>query len=126
MLSTVNLHPCTEGGKIEVTHSINTAKVELYETTVDWLRFTMELLLCIGAIHSVYAEFQDLLDSKKSRGSYLAYFSSVWNYIDVASITIHCVTIAMWYIYAWNLAPSFDPDIHYDIYKVRRCRLTSA
>ena len=107
----------TEGGKIEVTHSLNTVKVELYETTEDWIRFSMEILLTIGAIYSVYGELMDLLESKKTRGSYMAYFSSVWNYIDVASITIHCVTISMWFIFGWKLAADFSPNIHYDIYK---------
>ena len=37
----------------------------------------MEILLTIGALHSVYAELMDLMESKRTRGSYLAYFSSV-------------------------------------------------
>ena len=47
----------------------------------------------------------------------MAYFASVWNYIDVASITIHIVTIVMWFTFGWNLAAQFSPAIHYDIYK---------
>jgi hypothetical protein len=107
----------TEGGKIEVSHSVNTIKVELYESTDDWVRFAMEILLTIGAVHSVYAEVMDLVESKRTRGSYLAYFSSVWNYIDVASISIHIGTIFMWFTFGWKLAADFSPDIHYDIYK---------
>jgi len=107
----------TEGGKIEVSYSVNTIKVELYETTNDWIRFTMEILLSIGAIHSVYAEVMDLVESKRTRGSYLAYFSSVWNYIDIASIAIHVGTIFMWFTFGWKLAADFSPSLHYDIYK---------
>jgi len=107
----------TEGGKIEVSHSVNTIKVELYETTDDWVRFAMEILLTIGAVHSVYSEILDLVESKRTRGSYLAYFSSMWNYIDVASITIHIGTIFMWFTFGWKMAAEFSPDIHYDIYK---------
>ena len=41
----------------------------------------------------------------------------MWNYIDVASITIHVVTVVMWFTFGWNLAAQFSPEIHYDIYK---------
>jgi hypothetical protein len=180
--SNFNLRPYIQGGKIEVSHSVNTIKVELYESTDDWIRFGMEILLTIGAIHSVWAELmvgpgsycpllhlpvaassshfgtsylefngiicswlsttsvskpstafkwklvmmrvinvspysKDLVESKRTRGSYAAYFSSVWNYIDVASISIHIGTICMWFIFAWKRAADFSPEIHYDIYK---------
>ena len=107
----------TDGGKIQVSHSVNTVRVELYETAEDWGRFAMELLLTIGAVYSVYEEAMDFIDSKKEKGTYMAYFSSMWNYIDIASITIHLATIMMWYIFSWGRARAFEPDIHYDIYK---------
>lgn len=107
----------TDGGKIEVSHSVNTIRVELYETPEDWGRFAMEVLLAVGAVYSVYEEVMDFISSKKTKGSYMAYFASMWNYIDVASIAIHLATIIMWFIFSWSRARAFEPDIHYDIYK---------
>ena len=107
----------TDGGKIEVTYGIDTIKVELYETIQDWIRLAMECLLAIGAAHSVYAEIMDFMDSKKTRGSYLAYFQSAWNYVDIVSIFVHVLTIFMWFSYAWAMATAFAPSIHYKIYK---------
>ena len=51
----------SEGGKIQVSHSVNTIKVELYESAGDWVRFAMEILLVIGVIWSVYEEAMDLI-----------------------------------------------------------------
>ena len=107
----------SEGGKIQVSHSVNTIKVELYESAGDWVRFAMEILLVIGVIWSVYEEAMDLIHTKRTKGTYAAYFASAWNYVDVASITIHVVTVIMWFTFAFSLAASFSPDIHYDIYK---------
>ena len=94
----------TDGGKIEVSHSVNTIGVELYETPEDWGRFAMEVLLAVGAVYSVYEEVVDFISSKKTKGSYMAYFASMWNYIDVASIAIHLATIIMWFIFSWSRA----------------------
>jgi hypothetical protein len=107
----------SEGGKVSVTHSLNTIKVELYDTAADMSRLAMEVILCLGVAWSVYEELMDVFDTKKATGSYAAYFASVWNYVDVASITLHVVTIIMWFSYGFGLAANFAPDIHYDIYK---------
>ena len=55
----------TDGGKIEVTHSVNTIKVELYETADDFVRFAMEILLVIGILWSVYEEVLDMFHTAK-------------------------------------------------------------
>ena len=59
----------------------------------------------------------DFFETKKTTGTYSAYFASVWNYVDVASIGLHVLTIVMWLMYGLNLAAKFAPEIHYDIYK---------
>ena len=56
----------SEGGKIQVSHSVNTIKVELYESAGDWVRFAMEILLVIGVIWSVYEEAMDLIHTKRN------------------------------------------------------------
>ena len=63
------------------------------------------------------APLMDFMDSKKTRGSYLAYFQSAWNYVDIVSIFVHVLTIFMWFSYAWAMATAFAPSIHYKIYK---------
>ena len=107
----------TEGGKVQVTHSIDTIKVELYESDADMFRLGMEVVLYLGVVWSVYEELMDFFETKKTTGTYSAYFASVWNYVDVASIGLHVLTIVMWLIYGLNLAAKFAPEIHYDIYK---------
>ena len=107
----------TDGGKIQVSHSVDTIALSCTRPQEDWGRFAMELLLAVGAVYSVYEGLMDFINSKKEKGSYMAYLLSMWNYIDVASIAIHLATIMMWFIFSWNRARAFEPDIHYDIYK---------
>ena len=107
----------SEGGKVQVTHSVNTIKVELYDSDADMFRLGMEVVLCLGIIWSVYEELMDVFETKKATGTYSAYFASVWNYVDVASIGLHVLTIIMWFTFGFNLAANFAPEIHYDIYK---------
>ena len=107
----------SEGGKVQVTHSVNTIKVELYDSDADMFRLGMEVVLCLGVLWSVYEELMDVFETKKATGTYSAYFASVWNYVDVASIGLHVLTLIMWFTFGFGLAASFAPDIHYDIYK---------
>jgi hypothetical protein len=107
----------SEGGKVQVTHSVNTIKVELYDSDADMFRLGMEVVLCLGVAWSVYEELMDVFETKKHTGTYSAYFASVWNYVDVASISLHVLTLIMWFTFGFSLAASFAPDIHYDIYK---------
>jgi len=106
-----------EGGKVLVTHSVNTVRVEVYESEADMFRLGMEVVLCLGVAWSAYEELMDVFETKKQTGSYGAYFSSVWNYVDVASISLHVVTLMMWFTFGFSLAANFSPDIHYEIYK---------
>lgn len=107
-----------DGGKIEVKYENQTIKVQYYENWQDMIRFAMEIALAVGAIYSVYDEFVDfVMTRKKNDGNWRAYFESVWNYIDVASITIHLGVTVMWIIFSRVGCPRFDPSIHYKIYK---------
>ena len=107
-----------DGGKIEVKYENQTIKVQYYENWQDMIRFAMEIALAVGAIYSVYDEFVDfVMTRKKNDGNWRAYFESVWNYIDVVSITIHLGVTVMWIIFSRVGCPRFDPSIHYKIYK---------
>ena len=102
-----------DGGKIEVKYENQTIKVQYYENWQDMIRFAMEIALAVGAIYSVYDEFVDfIMTRKKNDGNWRAYFESVWNYIDVASITIHLGVTVMWIIFSRVGCPRFDPSIH--------------
>ena len=90
-----------DGGKIEVKYENQTIKVQYYENWQDMIRFAMEIALAVGAIYSVYDEFVDfIMTRKKNDGNWRAYFESVWNYIDVMSITIHLGVTVMWIIFS--------------------------
>lgn len=107
-----------DGGKIEVKYENTTIKVQYYENWQDMIRFVMEIALAVGAVYSVYDEFVDfIMTRKKNDGNWRAYFESVWNYIDVASITIHLGVTIMWITFSRIGCPRFDPSIHYKIYK---------
>ncbi len=107
-----------DGGKIEVKYENTTIKVQYYENWQDLIRFVMEIALAVGAVYSVYDEFVDfIMTRKKNDGNWRAYFESVWNYIDVASITIHLGVTIMWITFSRIGCPRFDPSIHYKIYK---------
>ena len=60
----------SEGGKVQVTHAVNTIKVELYDSDADMFRLAMEVVLCLGVIWSVYEELMDVFETKKATGTY--------------------------------------------------------
>ena len=55
-------------------------------------------------------------------GHLMDYFASVWNYIEVSSITLHIACIAMW---VWQVEElrTFDTEQRYDVWTRSMSRL---
>mmetsp|Transcript_38784 Transcript_38784/g.53872 ORF Transcript_38784/g.53872 Transcript_38784/m.53872 type:complete len:1579 (-) Transcript_38784:245-4981(-) len=111
----------TVAGKIEISHSIQAVRVELYETSEDYIRLAMEIVLAIGSIVALALELLELFESQQKYGTVQAYFRSAWNYVDVLSISIQiaCVVI-WWWSYVYSNASQFSvsekPGGRYDVY----------
>eukprot|EP00238_Polyblepharides_amylifera_P010194 CAMPEP_0196599430 /NCGR_PEP_ID=MMETSP1081-20130531/94852_1 /TAXON_ID=36882 /ORGANISM="Pyramimonas amylifera, Strain CCMP720" /LENGTH=1166 /DNA_ID=CAMNT_0041925201 /DNA_START=11 /DNA_END=3511 /DNA_ORIENTATION=+ len=111
----------TVAGKIEISNSIEAVRVELYETTQDFIRLGMEVALAIGALVAFSLEMKELVESHQKYGTVQAYFRSAWNYVDLLSIglQIACITI-WWWSYVYNNASQFSvsdsPGGRYEVY----------
>jgi len=110
----------TESGKIEIVHSIQAVRVELYVHTGDFVRAGMEVLLAIGSVVALALELLELFESKQKYGTVKAYFRSGWNYVDLVSITIQIICMVMWGLFVLVHAETFEisdkPGGRYDVY----------
>jgi len=107
------------GGTIQMSYRIVSVRVSLYETTADWVRFAMEIILNLFVVYQIYSEGQDLLVAKREHGTYKAYFRSAWNYIDCASIAINVASCIIWWIYSVKMCGDFNAQIRYNVYTPR-------
>ena len=39
---------------------------------------------------------RELRDCKRTTGSYLSYFKRLWNWVDITSLTLQWVGVALW------------------------------
>mmetsp|Transcript_39231 Transcript_39231/g.47511 ORF Transcript_39231/g.47511 Transcript_39231/m.47511 type:complete len:1596 (-) Transcript_39231:688-5475(-) len=94
-------------GKIEISHSIQAIRVELYETTNDLIRMAMEIILACLSVAALIIELTELVDSHKKYGTVKAYFRSAWNYLDLLSIAIMIACCITWWTFVLKFADPF-------------------
>lgn len=106
-----------EGGAIQVSHSTNSLRLDLYSGSEgDNLRLAGEIILAILILVSLAVETLDLVETTRAAGTVAAYFASVWNYIDVASLAIFVTTTVIWWSTYFNHTSRFSPSETYDVY----------
>jgi len=107
-------------GKIEIKHSIQAVRVELYTNTQDKIRLAMEIMMAVFSVMALALELSELIESRQKYGTIKAYFRSAWNYVDLLSITIQIVCVIYWWIFVFAYALPFDvsdkPGGRYDVY----------
>ena len=77
-------------GRVKRQIQVDTVNLELHSTPTDTLRTTLEQVVLLFVLFTGFGEIQDLC----SMG--LGYFSSFWNYVDLANILLFLVCYAEW------------------------------
>jgi len=67
--------------------TVESAHMELYETKQDLVLMALELLLLVLIYQQVAAEVLDFKDTVSEKGL-RGYFNSIWNYLDIISLSL--------------------------------------
>jgi len=79
------------------------------------VRRVFEAIFCASCLFTLSIELFQLCAAVWKDGHPGAYFSSVWNYIELASIGMHIGTILMWVLHV-EAVRKFDAKLSYDVY----------
>jgi len=79
------------------------------------VRRVFEAIFCASCLFTLSIELFQLCAAVWKDGHPGAYFSSVWNYIELASIGMHIGTILMWVLHV-EAVRKFDTKLSYDVY----------
>ena len=113
----------TEGGNILVEYSAEAANSQPYWYDSDDngaqraynLRIIFESIFVLLVFGTLVIEVVELIQCVIATGSVKGYFASIWNYVDVFSIALFCVSIAMWGAMVTQFN-KFDTLHRYDVY----------
>ena len=105
-------------GKVAVSEKIRIVDVNTYNNTSEvGFRFFLELIFILAMIFESIWEFAELVQARLHRGSFLLYFKSLWNYIDVVTIIMQFVQIGMWIDLNAHYTINFAPQRRYAVYE---------
>ncbi|CAI5979874.1 unnamed protein product, partial [Closterium sp. NIES-65] len=104
------------GGKIAVTYNVDPVDVELYSSSADWVRLTVSVLYVCAVVWNLIEELVEAFQCWLETGRITSYFRTLWNWLDVLSLTIQFIGIIMWFIISVQMAGGFQVQPRYDIY----------
>jgi hypothetical protein len=85
-----------QAGKIAINHVINAVNVQPYRRPLDYVRACLEIVVAVCIFYGVYKEASEAVNIKRKRGSFLPYFQTAWNYIDLMSLILLVTAVVMW------------------------------
>ncbi|CAI5516018.1 unnamed protein product [Closterium sp. Naga37s-1] len=104
------------GGSMAVTIKSQPAAMAMYDASADNItRLVLEMVYLVGLLWNVCGELQEMADRAAKDGSWLSYFGLVWNWVDMLSLTLQAIAIALWVV-LWRYVYEFDMQPRYDIY----------
>eukprot|EP00899_Mesostigma_viride_P021274 jgi/Mesvir1/29148/Mv18440-RA.2 len=83
------------GGVIAITSTVQTFSLDMYNTPAERVRGVGEVLLVLMVLAGTFFELQQVLACAANRGIY-HYLADIANLIDLASISLFYVCIALW------------------------------
>ena len=85
-------------GKVLPVFSISCRRYNFYQTTVDFVRMALELLVVAGWLCYVYAFLHDILVLRRQAGSQIltSFFFDTWNAVDIVHLLCLAMVIATW------------------------------
>lgn len=113
----------SEGGNILIDYSTEAANAQPYWFDTDNenaerafnTRIAAEAVFVLLVLMTFVVEVVELVQCILATGSVHGYFRSVWNYIDLLSISFFCVCIAIW-SHMLTQFSNFSPLPRYDVY----------
>lgn len=101
----------TPGGSIKVSTRVYTAKVELYENSLDFFRLTLEIILT--GINSTWLMYNlwKLFESSIKKRNLKEQFGSVWKWLDLILSLSLFISIVLWWDHVLQHAKPFKIDI---------------
>eukprot|EP00210_Caulerpa_lentillifera_P005376 g5138.t1 len=106
----------TPGGSIKVTNRISTTKVELYETSRDFFRLTLEVILTgivsTWLMYHVWRIYRSIKEQRSLNG----HLGSIWRCMDFTLSLTLFISIALWWDHVIQHANTFKIDINYQVY----------
>ncbi|KXZ51016.1 hypothetical protein GPECTOR_14g257 [Gonium pectorale] len=107
----------SDGGSIQVTHRLNTVRVELYNSQEDDVRFGLEIVLTMWIFSLLLYNLWEIGYTQKTRGNFLKYFLSGWHWVEFASNGLLTACIIIWWVFKNTYAKKFDIAIRYNVYQ---------
>ncbi|CAI5983991.1 unnamed protein product [Closterium sp. NIES-65] len=106
----------TTGGSMAVSIKSQPAAMAMYDASADNIaRLVLEVVYLVGLLWNVCGELQEMADRAAIHGSVLSYFSLVWNWVDMLSLTLQVTAVVIWVV-LWRYVEAFDMQPRYDIY----------
>ena len=106
-----------EDGQVSIDENVRIVDVNTFNATPEVaFRFFLEILFAILMLFEFITEVRELYHAKVNRGSFLLYFQSLWNYIDVTSIFLQFFVIAKWYELNVKYLFQFAPPRRFEVY----------
>ncbi|MEW5311378.1 MAG: hypothetical protein WDW38_003099 [Sanguina aurantia] len=106
----------SEGGSIDVTHRLNTVKVEVYDAPEDWVRLAFEILLSAWICAFLGGNLWLMAQAQTQHRNALRFFTSGWNVVEFISNGMMFSCMIMWWVWVRSYAKAFDISIRYDVY----------
>ncbi|CAI5928090.1 unnamed protein product [Closterium sp. NIES-64] len=108
--------PVPTSDRIAVTYNVDPVDVELYSSSADWVRLTVSVLYVCAVVWNLIEELVEAFQCWLETGRITSYFRTLWNWLDVLSLTIQFIGIIMWFIISVQMAGGFQVQPRYDIY----------
>jgi hypothetical protein len=84
------------GGKIAVNYDVSGVSVELYTSPLDYFRACLEIIVALAVFYNIFSEIKEAVHLRRDTGSALNYFATLYNYVDVVSLSLMFTAIMLW------------------------------
>jgi len=104
-----------DSGLIKMDFNVNVFQVELYKGAAGTARLVLEVFFFIYILLDICGEAIELFGAWRA-GSFFKYFKSVWNYLDIANLSLFVIMCIRWLMFTYGPAIDFDPRPRYNVY----------
>eukprot|EP00899_Mesostigma_viride_P029655 jgi/Mesvir1/9875/Mv22407-RA.3 len=105
------------GGVISISSDIQMFSLDMYNTPGERVRAAVEVALLIMVLAGTFSEMQQIVTCVAKTGSLHRYFASIANIIDLISISLYYVCIALWVRFLVKYHGRFDIALTYQPYR---------
>lgn len=106
-----------DAGQIEWTYKVVPVDVNPYDSTSDFVRMAFEIVYMISVLYILFFELKELYVVYVETGSVTGYFKSLWNYVDVLSISLNLASIGVRSYMVYYAYQIFNLNLFYTVYE---------